>query len=96
MKTPIRAANWSCHAPTSLLDADGKYIAECGGLNGEDSAESARRAEKIAACVNTDPRVITDLLEALKAMLADYGSEITDPLIIDKAEAAIAKAERGA
>jgi len=60
LATPAQAVAWSCHAATTIKDAKGNVLAECGG-NGRYSEEDELIAAEIAKRINC----FQDLLNAL-------------------------------
>lgn len=68
-QAPVQAVEWSCHAATTIKDANGVVLAEVGG-NGRHSLKDEAIAAEIVRLVNTHG----ELLHALR----DYDRAFTE------------------
>jgi hypothetical protein len=67
---PLRAINWSCHAPTTIVgNVDGVQVvyAECSG-HGRHSDQDARIAAEIAHRCNSNEQLVAALTDAREAL----------------------------
>jgi len=72
LATPAQAVAWSCHAATTIKDAKGNVLAECGG-NGRYSEEDELIAAELAKRINC----FDALLAALQTILARQDTYLT-------------------